>query len=163
MNDNNLTNLEKIAIHIRENGPNSIVIDSIPGRKEWLIAFKNKQGLFMIFLGNPDHKKTIFLGETDRSNYLEIIGKILELKNLRKIKKAELTQTFKNMLQEVISKNTNIPENTIEGEQDNEEIDKNLIQELKDIIKEINTKICNQKKSTTPLQGRKKQKTSVTK
>jgi len=92
-----MMNIDRLARHITINGPNGILIHTVPKTNNWIVAQKIEIDKWLITLMNPMGNVTFNLGTVNNKQHLELWMELIKMEN-------ELRNKINNFLKQYAKK-----------------------------------------------------------
>lgn len=67
-----MKNIERLANHIAKNGPDGMLVHTIPGTSNWIICQKIEEDKWMLTLADPMGNVTFNLGTVSNKDHLDL-------------------------------------------------------------------------------------------
>ena len=99
------TNIDRLARHITKNGPNGILIHTVPKTNNWIICQKIAINKWLMTLCNPGGNVTYNLGTVNDAQHLQLWAEITKMEIEEKTKQILLAKELKNKIFEWLPEN----------------------------------------------------------
>lgn len=99
-----MKNIDRLARYVTKNGSESILIHTIPGTGNWVIAQKIEKDKWSLTLSNPMGNVTYNLGTVTNDQHLELWMEIVNMKIERKVSQIRLANELKDKVYKFIKK-----------------------------------------------------------
>ncbi len=90
-----MKNVERLNEYIKKEGPDSILIHSIPNSQNWLVCQKTAENLWTLILMNPMNTTLFYLGECNDAQHIEIWTRLTKIEIGNKISQIVLAERLK--------------------------------------------------------------------
>ena len=98
-----MTNAERIAAHITQNGADNLLIHTIPGTQFWLLAEKIGKDLWSLTLLNPMKSVKYQIGLVHEKDHLKLWMELTGLEISRAAEAVKLAKQIKTKIQNFLS------------------------------------------------------------
>jgi hypothetical protein len=107
-----MTNIDRLSRHITKNGPNGILIHTVPKTNNWIVCQKIEIDKWLLTLMNPMGNVTFNLGTVNNAQHLQLWAEItkmeIEQKTSQILAARELRNKINNFLKQYAKKTNKI-------------------------------------------------------
>ena len=92
------TNIDRLARHITKNGPNGILIHTVPKTNNWIVCQKIEIDKWLLTLMNPLGNVTFNLGTVNNAQHLQLWAEITKMEIEEKTKQILLARELRRKI-----------------------------------------------------------------
>jgi len=93
-----MMNIDRLARHITINGPNGILIHTVPKTNNWIVAQKIEIDKWLITLMNPMGNVTFNLGTVNNKQHLELWMELIKMEIETKASQIRMANELRNKI-----------------------------------------------------------------
>ena len=99
-----MKNVDRLAKYITKNGPNGVMIHTIPKTNNWIVATKIEVNKWILTLLNPLGNVTFNLGEVTDQQHLELWAELIKIGIENKVSQAKLAKELKDKINQFLKR-----------------------------------------------------------
>ena len=93
-----MTNIDRLSRHITKNGPDGILIHTVPKTNNWIVAQKIEIDKWLMTLMNPMGNVTFNLGTVTNAQHLQLWAELIQAEIQNKVSQAIAAKELKKII-----------------------------------------------------------------